>query len=342
MRRASRYPFVVAEVGANHNQDLDRAIAIVKAAKQAGCDAVKLQTYQADSMVHPSIQHTVAEGLWKGKNLWDLYSDGALPWSWHERIFQAGKEEGIPVFSTPFCTAAVDLLERLACPMYKIASFEILDLELIDKVTRTGKPVVVSTGMATLQEIDEAVEAYKHAGGTQENLTLLKCTSAYPAEPRDSNLATMANLRKRFECKVGISDHTRGAGAAIAAAMLGADMIEKHMGEYRQLGMDASFSVDPLGMETLIQGVRDAIDAVGIESYGPSEAERPMLALRRTLHLAYDVAEGEALTEHNVRALRPGDGMEPKNRNLVIGMHARRAAKAGEPLTWDLVRKGRP
>ena len=215
MKRASRYPFIVAEMGANHCQDMDRAIAIVKAAKQAGCDAVKLQTYQPDSMVHPGIQHAVAGGIWYGKDLWGLYTRGSLPWSWHERIFKAGAEEGIPVFSTPFCTAAVDLLERLDCPMYKIASFEILDLELIDKVTRTGKPVIISTGMASLQEIDEAVEAYKHAGGTQENLTLLKCTSAYPAEPRDSNLATMANLRKRFECKVGISDHTRGAGAAI-------------------------------------------------------------------------------------------------------------------------------
>jgi len=202
--------------------------------------------------------------------------------------------------------------------------------------------VVISTGMATLQEVDEAVEAYRHAGGIQANLTLLKCSSVYPAGASEANLATMANMREHFACKVGFSDHTRGTGAAVAAAIMGADMIEKHMGGYLQLGPDESFSLDPLGMETMVQAVRDAIDAVGTETYGPSEAEQPMLALRRTLHLAYDIVEGEVLTEHNVRALRPGDGMEPKNRNLVIGMHARRAAKAGEPLTWDLVRKGRP
>lgn len=338
MKRASQYPFIVAEMGANHNQDSERAVAIVKAAKQAGCDAVKLQTYQANSMVHPSAQHTIAEGLWKGEKLWDLYSRSALPWSWHERIFKAGEEYGIPVFSSPFCDDAVDLLERLGCPMYKIASFEILDLELIDKVTRTGKPVVISTGMATLQEINEAVEAYKHAGGIQENLTLLKCSSVYPAGANESNLATMANMRAHFGCKIGFSDHTRGIGAAVSAAVLGVDMIEKHMGDYRTLGPDESFSLDPLGMGTMVQAVRDAIDAVGIESFGPTEAEQPMLALRRTLHVAYDMAAGEVLTEHNVRALRPGDGMAPKERNVVIGMPVRRAAKAGEPLTWEMIR----
>jgi len=339
MKRASRYPFLVAEMGANHCQHMERALEIVRAAKRAGCDAVKLQTYEPTSMVHPSVQHTLTEGPWKGENLWDLYNRCALPWSWHEQIFKEGEKVGIPVFSTPFEPAAVDFLERLGCPMYKIASFEILDLELITRVTLTGKPIIISTGMATLVEIDDAVQAYRYAGGTQGNLTLLKCSSVYPAAAAEANLATIANMRQHFDCKIGYSDHTPGSAAAVAAAIMGADMIEKHMGEFTTLGPDKSFSLDPIGMEIMVQAVHDAIDAVGSEHYGPSEAERPMLALRRTLHVAYDLAQGDPLTEHNVRALRPGDGMEPKNKTLIMGMRVTRAVKAGEPLTWNLVRK---
>lgn len=333
------YPFIVAEMGANHMGDLKRALAIVGAAQAAGADAVKLQTFTADSMVARGAKHRIKGGLWEGQDLWELYEKCAMPWDWHEVIFNEGKHLGIPIFSTPFDVAGLTFLERLGCPMYKIASFEILDIGLIGAAAQTGKPVVISTGMASLHEIDIAVEAYWHGGGKQDNLTLLKCTSAYPAPPEYSNLATIASLRKHFGCQVGFSDHTRGIGAAVAAALEGADMIEKHMGFYRQGGPDAHFSVDPIGMESLVESVRQAMDAIGGgEQFGPVECEEPMLALRRTLHVKHGMAKGEQLRPEDIVALRPAGGLPPKDRALLIGTTVNRDVEPGEPLTWDMVR----
>lgn len=334
------YPFIVAEMGANHLGSLERATAIVQAAAAAGCDAIKLQTYQADTMVHRACQRT-AGGPWGEERLWDLYARSAMPWSWTSDLFAVAKGLGILAFSTPFDRDAVDFLERQGCPMYKVASFELLDHDLIRHVAQTGKPMVMSTGMATLSEIEEAVEVARAGGCGADSLTLLRCTSAYPADPSDSNLATMDNLRTHFHCRVGLSDHTQGAAAAITAALLGADMIEKHLGlqdEAQLKSPDAGFSVSGQAMAAMIHTIGHAIESVGVEAFGPAESELPMRALRRTLHVAYDLKAGDALTDHNVRALRPGDGLEPKHRQFLLGMKVRQDVAAGTPLTWDLVR----
>jgi len=334
------YPLIVAEMGANHLQDPDRALAIVRAAAASGCQAIKLQTYQADTMVHRNCTRT-AGGPWGEERLLDLYKRAEMPWSWTASIFALAHELRILPFSTPYDREAVDFLERLGCRMYKIASFEILDLDLIRYAAETGKELVISTGMATLEEITDAVEAAALGGCSGRKLTLLRCTSAYPADPREANLITMHNLREHFHCRVGLSDHTQGAAAAIAAALLGADMIEKHLGlgdNGQFASPDVGFSLNPQFMAAMISSIKDAIDAVGNESFGPTKDERPMLELRRTLHVAYDMKAGDELTAHNVRALRPGDGLAPKYRQQLLGMKVCRDVIAGEPLTWELVR----
>jgi len=337
------YPFIVAEIGANHLQDLPRALELVDAAKEVGADALKLQTFQADSMVmRPppgGVSQRMKEGPWSGEDLWALYERCALPWSWHEEIFARGRELGIPVFSTPFERAAVDFLERLGCPMYKIASFEILDLELIGHAAATGKPIVISTGMASLEEITEAVDQAARFL-TPDKITLLKCTTAYPAPAAEANLATMDNMRRRFGCPVGLSDHTLGSGVAIAAALRGADMIEKHMtlNGPHDGGPDAGFSVAADELGWLIEEIHAAIDAEGEEIFGSTDSELPMLALRRTLHVIRDLKPGDTLTRDNVKALRPGDGLAPRELPHLLGTPVSVEVKAGAPLTWDLVR----
>jgi len=339
--RPNYYPFFVAEMGANHNQWLPRALALVDAAAEAGANAIKLQTYTADGMVCRGTYHVIEGGEWGGMNLWELYERGAMPWSWHKAIFKRGAEKGIIVFSTPFERDAIPFLERLGCPMYKIASAEILDLNLIKDCAGTGKPLVISTGMASLAEIEDAVRV---ASGplSLDQVTLLKCTSGYPAPAAEANLETINNLRRHFRCKVGLSDHTVGSAVAIAAGLYDVDMIEKHLTLRRaDGGLDASFSAEPEELKQLIADVHTAMDAVGEEHFGPTASEMATFRLRRTLHVVYPLKAGELFSEHNVKPLRPGDGLPPAELYLFIGRPATRAVAAGEPLAWDMVR-GKP
>lgn len=333
----SRYPFIVAELGANHCNNLDIALASVSAAAAAGADAIKLQTYQPECMVARGVPHPITAGPWAGMDLWDLYARASLQWSWHPKLFERAKESGIMAFSSPFSREAIDFLERIGCPMYKIASFEILDLELIAHAAKTGKPLVMSTGMASLEEITDAVSAARYNGC--KDLTLLKCTSSYPAPAAEANLATMHNLRQHFKCDVGLSDHTRGSPVGIAAALHGAQMIEKHFILHHQLlSPDEPFSANGAELDAYVRDIHDAMDAIGIESFGPTESERYMHTLRRTLHVVYDLREGDELNRHNVRALRPGDGVAPRELHKFLGQRVTRPVEAGEPLNWEMVR----
>lgn len=332
------YPFIVAEMGANHNQDIDRALAIVDAAAAAGVDAIKLQTYTAEGMVSRGTKHLIEGGPWEGRDLYALYEAGALPWSWHKRLFERAAERGIMAFSTPFEPDAIPLLERLGCPMYKIASGEILDLELIRATASTGKPLVISTGMATIEEIDDAYQTARIELQPSE-ITLLKCTAAYPAPAAEANLETLNNLRERYGCKVGLSDHTRGNVVAIAAALYDVDMIEKHFTLSRaDGGLDAEFSAEPSELSSMINDIHQAVDAIGEEHFGPTPSELATLRLRRTLHVTRSLKAGDPLTRNNVRALRPADGSRPKDIMQFIGRRVNRDVQAGEPLTWEIMR----
>jgi len=346
LRRAKEpfdfYPFVVAELGANHNQDLDLALATVTAAAAAGADAIKVQTYTPEGMIYPGTRHRIEGGQWDGEDLYDLYRRGALPWSWHQALFTQARERGILAFASVFEPDAVPFLERLGCPMYKIASCEILDLDLIRVAAATRKPMVISTGMATLAEIDEAVAAATSALDTNQ-ITLLKCTAAYPAPAAEANLETLNNLREHYGCKVGLSDHTRGSTVAIAAALYGVDMIEKHFTLDRAAGgLDAEFSAEPADLRDMIDAVHAAMDAIGEERFGPTESERSTYALRRTLHVIRAMKAGEPFSGHNVRPLRPADGLPPRELHHFLGVAAARDIAPGEPLTWELLRKPDP
>lgn len=333
-------PIVVAEISANHNGSLERAIRLVEAAKEAGADAVKLQTYTPESMTldldHVRFRISDPVSPWYGASLYELYREGETPWEWHEPIFRRARELGLLALSTPFDAAAVDRLAALDVPAYKIASFEILDLPLIQKAAATRKPLIISTGMATLSEIDEAVRAARGAGAAE--VILLKCTSTYPAPPDESNLLTIPNLRKAFGCPVGLSDHTLGIGVAIAAVALGAVIIEKHLTLDREEGgIDSSFSLEPEEMRALVEEARRAYRALGSVSYGPTESEERARALRRSLHIVKDLKAGERLSEANVRAIRPGGGLAPKYLPAVLGRRVRRAVARGTPVTWELL-----
>jgi N-acetylneuraminate synthase len=274
--------------------------------------------------------------LWHGRKLHDLYGEAHTPWDWHQKLVAVAKTHGLICFSTPFDETSVDFLESLDMPMYKIASFENTDHALIRRVAQTGKPVVMSTGMTTLAELTESVEVARRAGCT--DLTLLKCTSTYPASATDSNLLTIPDLRKRFDCKVGLSDHTLGIGAAVAAVALGATMIEKHFTLDRaDGGVDAAFSLEPTEMKQLVTEVRRAHEALGDVTYGPTESEVDSLRFRRSLYVVKDCDEGELLTPSNIRSIRPGFGLEPKFYEDVLGKKARVAIGKGTPLSWDLV-----
>lgn len=333
-------PLVIAEVSANHNHSLDRAMEIVEAAAAAGAHAIKLQTYTADTM---TIDHSEGEffisdpnSLWNGTSLYDLYKQAFTPWEWHKPIFDRCRELGMIGFSTPFDPTAVDFLEDLGVACHKIASFENVDLPLIAKVARTGKPVIMSTGMATAAEIDEAVRTARANGC--ENLVLLKCTSSYPADPASSNLATIPHLRDMFGCHVGLSDHTMGIGAAVAATALGAVAIEKHLTIAREDGgVDSAFSMEPAELTALVRETETAAAARGTVSYGPSEAEMGSLVFRRSVYVVEDVPAGETLTETNLRLIRPGLGLAPKHYADLIGKRVARDVKRGTPASWDLL-----
>jgi len=333
-------PLVIAEVSANHNHSLDRAMEIVEAAAAAGAHAIKLQTYTADTM---TIDHSEGEffisdpnSLWNGTSLYDLYKQAYTPWEWHKPIFDRCRELGMIGFSSPFDPTAVDFLEDLGVACHKIASFENVDLPLIAKVARTGKPMIMSTGMATAAEIDEAVRTARANGC--ENLILLKCTSSYPADPASSNLSTIPHLREMFGCHVGLSDHTMGIGAAVAATALGAVAIEKHLTIARDDGgVDSAFSMEPAELAALVRETQTAAAAIGSVSYGPSEAEMGSLVFRRSIYVVEDVRAGEALTETNLRLIRPGLGLAPKHYADLIGKRVARDVKRGTAASWDLL-----
>lgn len=334
-------PFVIAEMSGNHNQSLERALAIVEAAAKAGAHALKLQTYTPDTMTLDlnvgEFQISDPQSLWAGNSLYELYRQAYTPWEWHQPIFARAAELGMLAFSTPFDESAVDFLESLNVPAYKIASFENTDIPLIRKVAATGKPMIISTGMASVAEIDEAVRAARTAGC--EHLVLLKCTSTYPATADNSNVRTIPHLRELFKCEVGLSDHTMGVGAAVAAVALGASVIEKHFTLARaDGGVDSSFSMEPQELQMLTLETERAWRALGQVSYGASAAEQGSLIFRRSLYVVQDIAEGEALTLNNLRPIRPGYGLPPKFLEQLLGMRLKKAVPRGSALTWDMLK----
>lgn len=335
-----RPPLIVAEMSANHNQSLERAIAIVDAAAQSGVGAIKLQTYTPDTMTLTLTggEFSVADpkSLWHGKTLYELYQEAHTPWEWHRPIFDRCRELSLMCFSTPFDETAVDFLEELEAPCYKIASFENNHLPLIEKAAATGKPLIISTGMATLAELDEAVQTARNGGCSE--LILLKCTSTYPADPADSNLATIPHLRDLFQCPVGLSDHTPGIGTALAAVALGATVIEKHFTLSRaEGGVDAPFSLEPAEMQALVAETGRAWSSMGRVAYGPTEKEKNSLKFRRSIYIAEDVKAGEVFTEKNIRVIRPGYGLPPRYYSVMLGKRAKADTAKGTPVTWDLV-----
>ncbi|PHM11051.1 pseudaminic acid synthase [Nostoc sp. 'Peltigera malacea cyanobiont' DB3992] len=336
----SHLPFVVAEISGNHNQSLERALDIVEAAAKAGVHAVKVQTYTADTMTldinEGDFYIDSPNSLWYGKSLYQLYQQAYTPWEWHKPIFERCDELGIIGFSTPFDATSVDFLESLNVSCYKIASFENTDLPLIRKVANTGKPMIISTGMATISELDETVRTARE-GGCQD-LILLKCTSSYPATPKNTNLLTIPQMRELFNVQVGLSDHTMGIGVAVASVALGATLIEKHFTLCRaDGGVDSAFSMEPAEMQQLVIESQRAWQALGSIKYGATEAEKESLLYRRSLYVAKDMKAGEILTPENLRAVRPGLGLPPKFFDIIIGKAVNQNIKKGTPFAWKLV-----
>jgi N-acetylneuraminate synthase len=333
-----RPPYVIAELSANHNGSLDRAIAIMDAAKAANADAVKLQTYRADTITidHDGPEFVLHGGLWDGRRLYELYEDAAMPWDWHKPLFEHAKKIGITVFSSPFDNTAIDLLQSLGAPAFKVASLEMADLPLIKRMAATGKPLIMSTGASELGDIADAVAAARD-GGCKE-IMLLQCTSGYPTPPADSNLKTIANLAETFGCVVGLSDHTMGTAVPVAAVALGACAIEKHFTLRRaDGGVDSAFSLEPEELSRLTADCRTAWEAMGSVHYGVVGSEKSIRALRRSLYVVKDIAAGEKLTEENVRSIRPGLGLAPKFLPDVLGRPASRALKRGTALDWSMI-----
>jgi pseudaminic acid synthase len=333
-------PFIIAELSGNHNQSLERALEIAEAAARAGAHALKLQTYTADTMTLD-----IAEGefyikdpdsLWKGRSLYDLYQEAYTPWQWHEPIFARCRELGLICFSTPFDATAVDFLEVLGAPAYKIASFENIDLPLIRKVASTSKPMIISSGMASVAELDEAVRAAREAGC--QNVVLLKCTSNYPASPENTNIRTIPHMRELFDVQVGLSDHTLGTGVAVASVALGATVIEKHFTLRRaDGGVDSAFSLEPEEMKALVVECERAWQSLGQVQYCATEREKGSMMFRRSLYVAKDMKAGECFTDENLRAIRPGLGLPPKYYETLLGKRIARDAKRGTPVDWSLL-----
>jgi N-acetylneuraminate synthase len=333
-------PFIIAEMSGNHNQSLDRALAIVEAAAKAGAHAVKLQTYTADTMTLDIAEREFfindPDSLWNGRTLYELYKEAHTPWEWHKSIFDRCKKLGIIGFSTPFDDTAVDFLEELNVPCYKIASFENTDIPLIRKVAATKKPMIISTGMATIAELDKTVRTAREAGC--KDLILLKCTSSYPATPEHTNILTIPHMARLFDCQVGLSDHTMGIGTAVASVALGTTMIEKHFTLSRaDGGVDSAFSMEPDEMRALVAETKRAWQALGKISYGPTEKEKKSLIFRRSLYIVQDMKKGDVLTRENLRAIRPGLGLLPKHYDVLLGKCVSRDTKKGTPLTWGMI-----
>lgn len=333
-------PFIVAEMSGNHNQSLDRALALVEAAAEAGAHGLKLQTYTAETMTldidEGEFFISDPESLWKGTSLYKLYQQAYTPWEWHKVIFDRAHELGMIAFSTPFDETAVEFLETLNAPCYKIASCENIDLPLIRRVAATGKPVIISTGMASVAELDETVRTAREAGC--KDLILLKCTTTYPATPENTNIMTIPHLRELFGCEVGLSDHTLGIGVAVAAVALGATVVEKHFTLDRaDGGVDSSFSLEPQELHALVVETGRARQSLGHVTYGPVEAEKNSLVYRRSIYVAQDIRAGEVLTAENMRRVRPGMGLAPKHYDKLLGRKVKRDVKKGTPMRWDLL-----
>lgn len=331
--------YIVAEISANHNQKFDQAVELIKAAKEAGADAVKFQTYTPDTMTikRDRPEFRIGGGtLWDGKTLYDLYAEAYTPWEWQPKLKEVAANLGLDFFSTAFDPTAVDFLEEIGVLVHKIASFEIVDIPLIEKMARTGKPLIISTGMATLGEIEEAVRAARNAGATQ--IALLKCTSAYPSPPEEMNLRTIPHLAESFGVPVGLSDHTLGIAVPVAAVALGACIVEKHFTLSRDIpGPDSAFSLEPHEFKAMVEAIRTAEKALGKVHYGVSEREAESRVFRRSLFVVKDMKAGEVFTEENVRSIRPGHGLHPRYLKEVLGRRATQDISAGTPLTWSMV-----
>lgn len=332
-------PFVIAEMSGNHNKSLEKALNIVKAAAEAGAHAIKLQTYTPDTI---TIDHRGGlfdikdeKSLWKGRNLYELYKEAMTPYEWHKPIFEYAKELGIICFSTPFDEKAVDMLEELGAPCHKIASFENNHHPLLRKIASTGKPVIMSTGVSSLADIDESVAILRHSGC--RDLVLLKCTSTYPATPENTNLLTIPNMKHIFKCEVGLSDHTMGIGVAVAAIALGAGVIEKHFCLSRaEGGVDSAFSLEPHEFKLLVAEAERAYLALGEVQYGIQEAEKKSVNFKRSIYVVEDIPEGGVFTEKNLGIIRPGDGLHPRFFDMIIGKKATHALKRGTPFKMDM------
>jgi pseudaminic acid synthase len=331
--------YIIAEMSANHNHSYEQAVKLIYAAHEAGADAIKLQTYTPETITidvkGPLFTHS-QDSLWNGKNLYDLYGEAYTPWEWQPKLKKVADEIGITLFSTPFDLTSVDFLEGLDVPAYKIASFEIVDLPLIRYIAEQGKPIILSTGMATLAEIDEAVRTIREAGNNQ--IALLKCTSAYPAPPEEMNLRTIPHLAGAFGVPVGLSDHTLGIATSVAAVALGACIIEKHFTLSRaDPGPDNAFSLEPHEFKAMVDAVRETEKALGRVCYEVSEHEIASRVFRRSLFVVKDIEVGEEFTEENVRSIRPGYGLPPKYLPIILGRCAAQRIERGTPMDWDLI-----
>ncbi len=331
-------PYIIAEMSGNHNGEIERAFRILDAAKSAGADAVKIQTYRPDTITidHSSSEFLVEGGLWDGRRLYELYEQAHTPWEWHKPIFDHARKIGITIFSSPFDPTAIDLLENLDAPAYKIASPELIDLPLIRYAAKTGKPLILSTGMANLEEISDAIETARLAGANQ--IVVLHCTSAYPTDPKESNLATIAEISRRFGVVAGLSDHTPGTAVPTIAIALGAHVIEKHFTLDRsEGGVDSAFSLEPAELAELVAAARVASVAIGQPSFEPTDTEKTILNMRRSLYVVSPVAKGDVLTNSNIRSIRPGLGLKPKYLDQVLGHTASRDLMFGEPLDSSMI-----
>jgi pseudaminic acid synthase len=333
--------YVVAELSANHNHDFEQALRLVRACKESGADAVKVQTYTPDTITIRSDQEyfQIRGGtLWDGRTLHELYGEACMPWDWQPKLKQVADDLGLDFFSSAFDETAVDFLENMGVPAYKLASCELVDIPLLQKMSRTGKPLIISTGMATIEEIKEAVETARLAGA--EQIALLRCTSAYPALPSEMNLRTIPELERRFAVPVGLSDHTMDIAVPITAVALGACIIEKHFTLSRSLkGPDSAFSLDPAEFKAMVEAVRVAEKSLGEIHFGLTESERSSRVFRRSLFVVQAVRQGETFNEENVRSIRPGHGLHTRHLGQIVGQRAARDIERGTPLSWDLVVK---